>query len=196
MKRLHPDLPWALNSAGTVQPPSLRHTKLMEKKSSLFHEIFTLEKGRSFVYCHWPWGGGEDCNQVSWSQFSQLHIIIWFRYLIHALKLKTCLELTNALLSHRLQRGTYHLPISSYWPRHGPWVETLCPEHYKKRKRNKKVKWKCLHLAFFCVWWFFFLPKASKWKGRANRSLAPSPLPETEWGLQNFLLLCSYLREA
>lgn len=101
-------------------------------------------------------GGGEDCNQVSWSQFSQLHIIIWFRYLIHALKLKTCLELTNALLSHRLQRGTYHLPISSYWPRHGPWVETLCPEHYKKRERNKKVKLKCLHLAFFCVWWFFF----------------------------------------
>lgn len=105
-------------------------------------------------------GGGEDCNQVSWSQFSQLHIIIWFRYLIHALKLKTCLELTNALLSHRLQRGTYHLPISSYWPRHGPWVETLCPEHYKKRKRNKKVKWKCLHLAFFCVWWFFFSSKS------------------------------------
>lgn len=50
----------------------------------------------------------------------------------------------------------------------------------------------------FCVWWFFFffLPNSHKRKGRANRSLAPSPLPETEWGLQNFLLLGSYLRKA
>lgn len=47
-----------------------------------------------------------------------------------------------------------------------------------------------------CLMIFFFLPNSHKWKGRANRSLAPSPLPETEWGLQNFLLLGSYLRKA
>lgn len=91
---------WTLLALSSLPPWEMRS---LWRKSSLFHEIFTLEKGRSFVYCHWPLeGGGRNCNQVSRSQFSQLHIITWFRYLIHALKLKTCLELTIALLSHRL----------------------------------------------------------------------------------------------
>lgn len=64
-------------------------------------------------YLHWRREGllyivtdlgreGGNCSQVSRSQFSQLHIIIWFRYLIHALKPKTHLELTTDLLSHSL----------------------------------------------------------------------------------------------
>lgn len=142
-------------------------------------------------------GGWKCCNQVSRSRFSQLQIIIWFRYLILALKLKTCLEITNALLSHRLQRNPPP-PISSYRPGHRPRMETWKPFVLSSLRKGKGIK---LYENAY-VWHsfvsdiFFFLSKASKWKGRANRSLAPSPLPETEWGLQNFLLLCSYLGKA
>lgn len=147
---------WTLLALSSLLPWEMQS---LWRKSSLFHEIFTLEKGRSFVYCHWPLeGGGGNCNQVSRSQFSQLHIIIWFRYLIHASKLKTCLELTIALLSHRLlcrEIPSSCLPAAINLGTDHAWKHFVL-NTTKKEKRNEEVKWKCLCLALLCVWWFFF----------------------------------------
>jgi len=145
----------------------------------------------------WREGGG-NCNQVSRSQFSQLHIIIRFRYLIQALKLKTHLEWTIALLSHRLLCRE----ISSACPSvaidtgtdHASKTSVL--NSLRKGKGIKKLNENACAWHSFVSDAFSFLPNTHKWKGRATGSLAPSPLPETEWGLQNFLLLSSYLRKA
>lgn len=119
--RLRPDLPWALNSAGTVQPPSLRNAKLMEKVIFVSWDIY-IREGKVFCILSLTFARRRgNCNQVSRSQFSQLHIIIWFRYLIHALKLKTCLELTIALVSHRLfcRDIPSACPLTWAWTMHG-----------------------------------------------------------------------------
>ena len=196
---LRPDLPWALNSAGTVQPPSQSNTKLMEKAIFVSWNIYITE-GKVFCILSLTFGGrgGGNCNQVSRSQFSQLHIIIRFRYLIQALKLKTHLEWTIALLSHRLLCRE----ISSACPSvaidtgtdHASKTSVL--NSLRKGKGIKKLNENACAWHSFVSDAFSFLPNTHKWKGRATGSLAPSPLPETEWGLQNFLLLSSYLRKA